>query len=122
MSDTRTLLEEVIVQTADDWSDAVWIVGLAAAATNEAPGYISRALDVIIDGLGRGLLVAGDFTGPEFEPWPEPTDEVIARISRAWAALGGREPEPDSIAWFDLTPAGEVLAAEIRARESRDEA
>lgn len=118
MSSVRTLLEEILVQTAEDWSDVSWIVGLAHGETSDPARAHQLALEAIVEGLSAGLLVGGDLAEDGFHPWPGDPDSAVLRVRRAWSELDGRDPEPDSIGWFDLTPAGEVRAQEIESREA----
>jgi hypothetical protein len=110
-------LEEVLVQTADDWSDESWILGLAHDGARDATHAKELALEAIEDAMRRGLLVAGDLEADGFHQWAGDTEAAIERIRQAWSSLGDREPEPGSIAWFDVTPAGQDFADRLAAAE-----
>jgi hypothetical protein len=116
MSDARTPLEELVAATADDWSDVGWVYSTCLDFATGPDQVRALALSTIEEGLVQGLLVAGDLTASGFQPWDLEPAAAQARIRGEWLRTTVI-PEPTTIAWFDLTPAGEALAQAIFARE-----
>ncbi len=118
MTDMRSPLEELVVATADDWSDLGWVYSTCMDYDVSEPEEVrALALQTIKAGLERDVLVAGDVTADGFTSWDLPPAAAYARIRDAWHAAPAVVPEPSTIVWFDLTAAGEALAERILERE-----
>lgn len=117
MTQPRTPLEELVAATHDDWSDLGWVYSTCLDQATEPDAVREVALATIGAALRRGLLVAGDVDAAGFHPWPLDAEASYARIREAWYAAPAVIPEPDAIAWFDTTPAGDALAEQVFARE-----
>ena len=113
----RTLLEDLVAGTADDWSDAEWVYWMAVDQTGTPAEARDAALGAIDEALRRGLVVAGDVTAEGFRPWSATPEDSSARIREEWLALPDPKPEPDTICWLDVTPAGEEMAQQVYDRE-----
>lgn len=99
--------------------DYVGVWRIAAAVREAAPDADEGArrdatLAVVSLLLQRGLAIGAFRTvsapsAPDwlFERWPEPRDELLERLRRAWEALG-REPAEGEVAWL-VAPAEDEL-------------
>ncbi|WP_193106554.1 hypothetical protein [Brachybacterium sp. FME24] len=79
---------------------------LAHAGALEDREFERRGTMLLARMLARGELRAGFAADGRFTPWDLPLPEIVEHIGTTWAALGGRTPDRDMIAWFALTDVG----------------
>lgn len=79
---------------------------LANAGALEDAEFARRGPLLLARMLAREEIRAGFVTEGRFASWNLPLAEVIEHIGTTWAAIGGRTPGPDMIAWFELTDLG----------------
>ncbi len=105
---------EILEELKDDYVgawDVAWLVAddLGTEDPTEVREY---ALGLLGHMLMFGEIRAGVATDEgEFEPWPGSPDESLRKITESWECLE-RTPALGEVAWFDLTPFGERLAAQ----------
>jgi len=109
MTDPR-MITEILTEGEDDWVHLGVIVRTVKEATRlTGEELLQMTLNTIEDLLDSGYMVAGQVGPTNFDPWPFSTSEVLARIERAWRALG-REPGLGDICWFANTLSGDERA------------
>lgn len=115
----RSPKEDLLVGGLDDWADAGWALQSARLSGETDPVALrDLTLRVIAEVLGEGLMVAGDIVGDQHVPWHGSPEEAAERIAREWLDEWGEEvPTPGAIVWLDNTPAGDVVARAVLARE-----
>jgi hypothetical protein len=106
----REILEELKDDYVGAW-DVAWLVS-DDLGTEDPTEVRECALGLLERMLLFGEIRAGAATDEgEFEPWPEPPGEALHKIRERWERLE-RTPTLGEVAWFDLTPFGERLAAQ----------
>lgn len=121
MTASRTPKEDLLVGGLDDWADAGWALQSARLSGETDPVALrDLTLRLIAEVLNEGLMVAGDIVGEKHVPWHGSPEEVAERIRREWLDEWGEEiPTPGAVVWVDNTPAGDVIARGVLAREER---
>lgn len=82
------------------------VEALAATGALRDEEFEQRGTLLLARMLARGELRAGFVTEGRFTAWTLSTAEVVEHIGTTWAAIGGRAPGRDMIAWFELTDIG----------------
>src|SRR3954453_11422268 len=66
----RGVVEELLVYTIYDWIDLGFLRATVREITRAAPGDLhARAMDVVSELIGQGLVAAGDVTDAGFKAW-----------------------------------------------------
>lgn len=114
------VVRDLLLEARRDWIYEVWVytrcrAALRAEASDGEPRpevVRRRAIELVEGLLLDGLLVAGDVTTAGFTAWRMTAEEMASTVRARWS----RAPEPGvdvgSVAWFDLTDAGEAWLAE----------
>ncbi|HEX7351065.1 hypothetical protein [Brachybacterium sp.] len=101
------LEERLLALGREQWLHPGHVVEvLANAGALDDEEFTRRGPLLLARLLARGEIRAGFVTAGRFRPWSLPVAEIVEHIGTTWAALGGRAPGPDMIAWFELTEAG----------------
>lgn len=82
------------------------VEALAATGALRDEEFEQRGTLLLARMLSRGELRAGFVTEGRFVAWTLSTADVVEHIGTTWAAIGGRTPGRDMIAWFELTDIG----------------
>lgn len=118
-SESRGLTEDVAARGLEDWIHVAQIVAVARrTGLNDPEALRAITIGLIADAVCRGLLVPGDIDAKGFHPWATGPGESVSRIVLNWE-LGDLSPTPGSVAWFDLTTAGEQLGHGRLDRETK---
>lgn len=99
--------ERLLAMGRERWlhpGDVVELLAGAGALRDEE--FESRGPLLLSRMLVRGQLRAGTVREGRFTAWDLPAEQIVEHIGTTWAALGGRTPGPDMIAWFELTGSG----------------
>lgn len=109
---TRSGIEERLLALGrEQWLHPGHVVSvLAGAGALEDAEFERRGPLLLARLLTQGEIRAGFVTGGRFSAWDLPLEEIVEHIGTTWAALGGRTPGPDMIAWFELTGSGREIA------------
>ena len=101
----RELLD---IGTGDDWITFREVVKLVSY---HVESDVSRDLDGTVESVLRrvvseGTATLGDDDGHGFRPWPESSDEAVARAMVSWRSIRqSREIMPGDVCWlrFDVS-------------------
>ncbi|MER5888736.1 hypothetical protein ABT160_33330 [Streptomyces sp. NPDC001941] len=106
MTDTETIIGNILDDCLDDWIPVDRVIGYAEIAAEEDGGD-SRALFEVLLGslLQRGLATVGYIGDSGFEPWELSPDDSLKRAVRECAAVGW-EPLMGG-PWVASTPEGD---------------
>lgn len=115
-----TLKEDLVVGGLDDWADASWAYQTAAqSGVRERAMCRMLAIGLIAEVIVEGLMVPGDVSGGEHEPWHCSRAQAIERIVGEWLDDWRDEvPTPAAIVWLANTPLGDALARSVLARDA----
>ena len=108
------MLNELIVSGADDWLmiiEVTWVAkSMGGARTANAIRELS--MELIRELVVRELATVGDVDECGFQPWDLDISETLEQVGKRWASLS-REPTLGDVCWLNLTPKGELRAAEL---------
>jgi hypothetical protein len=110
----ESMLNELLTDGADDWLmalDVAWVAKSMGGARN-ANAIRELSMRLIRELIVRELAIVGDVDEHGFQPWSLDISETLDQIGRRWASLS-REPTLGDVCWLDLTPKGELRAAEL---------
>lgn len=119
---TRTLTEDLLVSTLDDWAYVSWAIP-SVLGHGEYRGDLIRAstLGLIAELLFQELVIPGDLVDGIHVPWAGPSNVALERIALEWINVWGDAiPSPGAIAWLACTAKGEKIARAVLAREAGD--
>lgn len=109
--------ERLLALGREQWLHPGHVVSvLANAGALEDAEFERRGPLLLARLLARGEIRAGFVTAGVFSAWDLPLAEVVEHVATTWAAIGGRTPGPDMIAWFELTGAGRAAVGARGAR------
>ena len=108
------MLDELIVSGADDWLMVVEVTWVAKSMGGaRTPNTIQElSLELIRELIVREMVIVGDVDERGFQPWNLDISETLELIEKRWKSLS-REPTLGDVCWLNLTPKGELRAAEI---------
>ncbi|MGO1225200.1 MAG: hypothetical protein ACTMII_03725 [Brachybacterium sp.] len=105
---TRSGIEErLLAMGREQWLHPGHVVTvLANAGALDDAEFERRGPLLLARLIAREEIRAGFVTAGRFTPWNLPTQDIIEHIATTWTAIGGRTPDADMIAWFELTDLG----------------
>lgn len=103
----------LIVRAEDDWIDGGDFVDLARNSNVQNDNdRRDLCIGLCVRLIAGGILVPGDIDDG-FVPWDVGTAEAILRVTEAWLGRTLDEAGLGSLAWFNLTPKGELIAKQL---------
>src|SRR5687768_4026826 len=97
---TSRMIDELLVQGADDWvmaTDVAWLAKSVGGASDDDVADV--AIAIMKEVLTSGLMQIGDVTDGGFFEWDISREEAVERVSREWRALG-RSPDLGDVCWL----------------------
>lgn len=99
--------ERLLAMGREQWLHPGHVVtALANAGALDDAEFERRGPLLLARLIAREEIRAGFVTAGRFTPWDLSLQEIIEHITTTWRAIGGRAPEADMIAWFELTDIG----------------
>ena len=111
MKTVDACVEDVIKRGLEDWVQATEIAAVSRAIGNVSAeaSVIDLSLRTIRAVVARELMTIGDVNHDGFQAWDLEIEVALARVERAWIALG-RDPRLGEICWLCNTNAGDERA------------
>ncbi|KQT96484.1 hypothetical protein [Sanguibacter sp. Leaf3] len=107
----RTLTEELLSYAALDWVDPGMLMTIVRDVSGVRDPDTLRDLSVglVARLMVEGMITVGDVLEDGFHAWTLSPGEVLIRLVREWTAEQDPFAPPGSVAWFNATPAGQVI-------------
>lgn len=118
--DDRSLLEDLLARSVDDWVSDAALIGIARRLTVSDPeAQRLLAIGLVAQVLVQGLMVAGDLDAVGHQPWECSPGDAVARVAEEWLARSNTPLAPGEVVWLDNTEAGRLIGEAVLARERR---
>lgn len=107
----KTLTEEVLSYAALDWVDPGMLMTIVRDCTgvNDPDTLRDLSVGLIARLMVEDMITVGDVLEDGFHAWPLSPGEALMRLVREWTAEPSPFVVPGSVAWFNATPAGQVI-------------